>query len=595
MKRTYFLYGMLVLICLCIVGRYAYIYLEIPIWVKPYEKNITKDHYEVIVVGGEPEGVAAAVSAARNGADVLLIEKRNALGGLFTFGELNYLDIPKDEDNEITSEGIFREWHKLMRNVITFDIERAKLAFMKLVQKEENITLSLTTNVIDVVMEGHTLTGVKTKDETGTRIFTGKRFIDTTADAELAALAGVPYTIGQEDFGRNHLMSATLVIHLKDVNWKQIKKVAASRQFGKAEVTKEAAWGFYGIQDQYEEIEKNTNIRGLNIGRTHKGDVYINALQIFGINGLDPASVENGLKRGKRETDHFVKFLKDEFPGFEDAKIVSYPSELYIRETRHIEAEYRVTTQDLWENKITWDTIAFGSYPIDIQATSNHQLGYIVFKPDHYGIPYRSIVPKNVENLIVTSKASGFDSIPAGSIRVVPTGMAVAEAGGLIAAMSIDLNLSFRDFIDRKHIKAAQAKLKEQGAFFKKYPNNYSFPFKNDPDYEPFITMVSLGLVSTGYENYYNLDKKINKEQFLKLLKMVIVQTDLKNSKKMVTLLQTLNQKDKDDAFTKVEAYQLINALGISVRQEQTQDLHTPLKARDAFRLLHEVRGILLP
>lgn len=91
-------------------------------------KNIETE-YDVIVIGGEPEGVAAAVAAARNGAKTLLVEKRQELGGLFTYGMLNFLDIPRDGRNNSISEGIFKEWHELVTGKDAFGIVGAKAAF----------------------------------------------------------------------------------------------------------------------------------------------------------------------------------------------------------------------------------------------------------------------------------------------------------------------------------------------------------------------------------------------------------------------------------------------------------------------------------
>ncbi|EAZ84184.1 hypothetical protein BB14905_15385 [Bacillus sp. B14905] len=109
---------------------------------KPVPINNIESEYDVIVIGGEPEGVAAAVASARNGAKTLLVEKREELGGLFTYGMLNFLDIPRDGHNNSISEGIFKEWHELVRGNDAFGIVGAKAAFKKLIDEEPNLTLS---------------------------------------------------------------------------------------------------------------------------------------------------------------------------------------------------------------------------------------------------------------------------------------------------------------------------------------------------------------------------------------------------------------------------------------------------------------------
>ncbi|WP_260838929.1 FAD-dependent oxidoreductase [Heyndrickxia oleronia] len=193
-----------------------------------YQQPKLKKTYDVIVVGGEPEGVAAAVAAARNGSKTLLIEKRDGLGGLFTYGMLNFLDIGKDMNNEPVNAGIFKEWHNLVGNQSAFDIEDAKAAFMKLVKNEPNLTLALETDLVSVIKDGNKLTGLKIKDyENKEKEIHAQRFIDSTKDADLAVMAGAPYFTGGEDIGfKNRKMSVTLMIHLKDVDWEGIKRAS---------------------------------------------------------------------------------------------------------------------------------------------------------------------------------------------------------------------------------------------------------------------------------------------------------------------------------------------------------------------------------
>lgn len=518
-NRIFLISGLII-----VLGVYIFLKYQNP---SQAEVSLTdlKNNYDVIVVGGEPEGVTAAVSAARSGLEVLLIEERDALGGLFTFGELNYLDIPSNKNGQITSAGIFEEWWNKVGNVSTFDIPQAKEAFLELVKGEENLTLSLNTSVKDVAISGNEITEITIGNEEDIRTVKAKRYIDATADADFAAMAGVPYTYGQEDIGKkDSLMAATLIIHLKNVDWEGVKQAAQNDVLGGGEATDQAAWGFWDIEKAYIEKEEGTNLRGLNIGITPKGDVYINALQIFGVNGLNNRDREKAIEKGKRETERVLQFLKENFPGFEKAQIASYPEELYLRETRHIQSLYRLKASDVWENQVPEDTIAFGAYPVDIQATSPSETNFIVVNPDQYGIPYRSIVPKNITNLLVTSKASGYDSIPAGSARVVPTGMAVAEAGGIAAYVSIKENIDFHELSQSDPlISEVQETLRKQGAYLpdtKQTP----YPFENDEDYESIKKLYSLGLIGAGYENKLPLDEKMTVAEFLDLLTKIINQ-----------------------------------------------------------------------
>lgn len=405
---------------------------NITVDVQPYVKDINDTHYDVIVVGGEPEGVAAAVSAARNGAKTLLIERRDGLGGLMTYGMLNFIDYDYDMNGTIANAGIFKEWHDMVGGKVVFDIETAKKAFLKLVQNEPNITLSLSTSLQDVIVENDELKGVVVSDEQGEHTYYAERFIDTTQDGDLAYLAGVPYFIGGEDIGlADRKMAVTLMMHLDGVNWDRLALAAVTQKFGAAKINPVAAWGFVDLHHQYTPTEPDTRLRGLNIARQSDGTVYINALHLFGVDGLDEQSKQEAIERGKRETEHIVAFLREEFPGFEQAEIASFPPELYVRETRHFYAEYQLPITDVWENRDHWDSIGFGSYPVDIQASSIDDYGYILTDPKQYAIPFRSLVPLEVDGLLIASKAAGYSSLAAGSARIIPTGMTVAEAAVL--------------------------------------------------------------------------------------------------------------------------------------------------------------------
>jgi hypothetical protein len=492
---------------------------NLAIAVQPYNKQITEKQFDVIVVGGEPEGVAAAVAAARNGMKTLLIEKRDGLGGLITYGMLNYLDYDRDKNGQIANAGIFEEWHKMVGNQVTVDIEAAKGAFMKLVQSEPNLSLSLNTTVVKPILSDQKqLLGLTVKDELGEHTYMGKRFIDSTQDADLAAMAGVPYFIGNEDIGlKNQKMSSTLMIHLKNVSWDGIVQAALTKKFGVAGITPTAAWGFGGILGVYKPSQPDVRLRGLNIARQSDDSVYINALQIFNVNGLDPADIEVAKKKGKLETEKILAFLRKDFPGFQHAEIASIPPELYIRETRHIRAEYQLPITDVWEDKDQWDSIGFGAYPCDIQATSATNVGFVMTDPIQYAIPFRSLVPLDVGHLLVASKASGYSSLAAGSARIIPTGMTAAQAAGTAAAISVQNNEDFRDMSkDKPRITALQEKLKGEGVLL--YPYKINFPYEGQWYYPAIKELLTYGLIVGGHENHFPVDQPMKEMAFVNIL-----------------------------------------------------------------------------
>ncbi len=480
----------------------------------PVAPSSIDEQYDVIVVAGEPEGVAAAVSAARNGAKTLLIEEKEELGGLFTYGMLNFIDYPKGSEGDTVTTGIYQEWRKLIGNDVAFGIEEGKAMFYKLVSEEENLTFLPQTKVTEAIVENNTVTGLTIENKNGLKTIRANTFIDASQDADFAVMAGAPYFLGAADIGNpDRKMAVTLMIHLHDVSWLGVWEAVRKETFGYARMNLTAAWGFEDLHKAYTPVNPNTRLRGLNLVKDGD-DYYINALQIFGIDGLDDASKAEAIEIGKAETEHILAYLQENFPGFENAKIASYPTELYVRETRHIEAEYQLTMADVWTNRNHEDYIAYGAYPVDVQAQTPLDYGYVLSAPAHYGIPFRSIIPKEIDGLLVVNRSAGYSSLAAGSARIVPTGMGVAEAAGVAAVLAQKENKTFRELSRNPNFtQKVRVQLKEQGAFVKKLETDY--PYKGEWYDEAVQTLINKGLVVGGYENDINVEEDLTYLTFM--------------------------------------------------------------------------------
>ncbi len=491
--------------------------------------DIVVPDYDIIVVGGEPEGVAAAVSAARNGSTVLLVDYRSKLGGLLTVSEMNVLDLVKNHSNQEISLGIFKEFHNMIGGTLTADIDASTKALHKLVSNEPNITLKLNTTVNNVEVKDGYIKNVTLTNATGESTYTATNFIDATADADFSSFAGVPYTYGNEDIGKpDTKMAVTLMMHFENVNWDRMRNYVNNTKI--ATVYNDVAWGFWDFVEPYEEGEPNTNLRGLNVGRDKSGDVYINALQIFNVNGVDPNEKATAIEVGKRETVNVLNWLRKELPGFENATIADYPKELYVRETRHIEPLYKLSIVDVFENKDQWDKIAFGGYPVDMQATDKNSPNLIVVNPNQYAIPFRSIVPVNLKNLLVTSKASGYESLAAGSVRVIPTGMVVGEAGGLASSIAAKNGVNFHEMSENKElISLLQGTLRSNGAYLPEI-SYLSFPYQNAPYYEDMKLLYTKGFLHLDYSNNLNENSVVTEKDFYNDMMQILPEDSTKDT-----------------------------------------------------------------
>ena len=466
--------------------------------------------YDVIVVGGDPEGVCAAVSSARSGLKTLLIEDDEALGGLMTLGKLNFIDICESRDGSILTQGLFMEFYDAVGGT-AFDVETAKQFFYDWVVNEKNATLKLNTEFIKPVMDGDTIVGVVVKENGEQATYTASRIIDATVDADVAAAAGAPYTVAGEDIGeKERHMGVTLVFELSGVNWDKVVDYLENDDNEGTGATDKTAWGYTREGYAYEPKDDLMRLRGFNVARQDNGNVLVNALIIFGVDAMSEESKAQGIARAQKELEYIVPYVRENFIGFENVELAGTASQLYIRESRHIIGEYQLTIDDVLENRDQWDKIAIVAYPADIQPTAGQTYGTVIGSPDRYAIPFRSIVPLEVENMLVIGRSASYTSLAAGSARVIPVGMAEGEAAGVASAYSLNNAISFRDMsADEAAIADVQKTLKKQGAYLDDFEVHEAF--MEHWAYPGVKVIRSLGLLDGGYSNDYRLDEPMGK------------------------------------------------------------------------------------
>ncbi|MFM9414228.1 FAD-dependent oxidoreductase [Peptococcus simiae] len=483
------------------------------------------DQYDVIVVGGDPEGIAAAISAARNGQKTLLLCASDQLGGLYTDGELNFIDVPETRDGTQLVHGIYDEFFKAVGGS-GFDIDKACQVFFDMVKAEDNITLRVNSQFKSPIMEGNTLRGVIVTEDGAEKAYRGDVMIDATTDADLAAATGAPYTYAGEDIGeKDREMGVTLVFGLKGLDWDKIVRhltvQRAKGEVGKGSTDMGAkdniAWGYTREGYGYEPSNDAVRLRGFNMSRQSDGTVLFNALILFDVNPLDPASRADGIARGQKELEKIVPYLRETCVGFEKAELANTARDLYVRESRHIEAEYMLTIDDVLENRPQPDMVAVSNYPVDVQPTKAQKFGTVIGFPDQYAIGLRSLVPKNVDQLFVVGRSAGFRSMAAGSARIVPTGMACAQGAGVAAAVARERGMSPRALCyDDAGMKEVQTRLKDQGANLNHVQTREAV--MDHWAYPGVKTLRSMGFLDGGYDNNYKLDDLLSKNRYQNMI-----------------------------------------------------------------------------
>lgn len=391
--------------------------------------------YDLVVYGATPQGVTAAVAAAQEGLKVLLLEPGRGVGGVLTQGWLATLDVAKDREG-LLQGGLFREFYRRLGQDPSFDVRQAEEALWAML-REAGVEVRLEEPLDRLELAEGRLALLSTPQGA----YQAPYFLDATDTAELAFRAGASFTLGREDTGLDgRSMAATLVFRLEGVPWGAV--FLSLNYEGQVRRTGAGAWGRSGwgfgelVRGYSPSDPARYALRGLNLARQDDGSLLVNALLLFGVEGADPLSLERARAEAAQEALRVVAFLREKDPlVFGTARLSGVAPALYVRESRHLKALYRLRAEEVLLGRTFPDAVALGGYPLDGQAYYPGETPYLLGTPAPYGVPFRTLVPRELKNLLVVSQAAGFDSAAAFSARVAPLQMALGEAAGVAAAL----------------------------------------------------------------------------------------------------------------------------------------------------------------
>lgn len=438
---------------------------------------------DVLVIGGGPSGLIAALAAVEDGLNVTLVESRSFVGGNMTIG-LPILGFLGQKGNQII-KGLPQKFIDRLKAVNASSEHRPCPLHMSLtlVEPEAVKTVALqmlVENKVDVlfyafcagvVMDGDELKGVIIESKAGREAILAKTIIDCSGDADVAYRAGVPCEYGNDQGG---VQPPTLMFCLGGVDTEKLRTSVA--QEPRTYLTDFIPAEYFGQNNQFvlvgmRNLVKKAQDAGLTLTteRTilitglRKGEVWVNMTRVNGVNGTDPGSLTYGEIEGRRQINDIQKYLIDYVPGFENAYFLKTAPFLGIRETRRINGLYTMTREDIMSCRHFEDAIAVASYPLDI----HHPQGggcTLEWCGDCYDIPYRSLIPQNVKNLIVAGRCISTTHEAMSAIRVMAPCMAMGEAAGRAAKLAVREGVQPRD-ID---VKKLQKELLEKGAYLRK-------------------------------------------------------------------------------------------------------------------------------
>ncbi|HLY23444.1 MAG TPA: FAD-dependent oxidoreductase [bacterium] len=445
-------------------------------------------HADVIVVGGGTAGIVAAIASARSGAPTLLVEQSSGLGGTSTRGLMNCFVTFHDAGGRQAVRGIAQEIvDRLVRaggsaghTADTMGECVTRVLFDPFVlgnvlfemAGEAGVELLLHSSVVDVLMDGDRLKGLVLHNKGGLQVATCGVCIDASGDGDVAAAAGAPF----EKAARGELQPITLMYRLGGVDidrWADFVR-GRPREFEMTRVPDDPRAEGLGImsltyfqpfRDAVRAGELPRGISGEQVwllcGReeARQGVVTVNGTRVEGLDGTNPRELTRAEADARRQAAGLSAWLRGRMPGFEQCYIYQTAQQLGVRETRRIVGDYMLTEDDVLSARAFEDAIAKGSTPIDIHGGAdaggeNYWIKTTDLGIMAYDIPYRCLVPRNVEQLLVAGRCISTTHKAHGATRMQPVCMATGQAAGTAAALAAARAVPPRA-IDVRHLQDA--------------------------------------------------------------------------------------------------------------------------------------------
>ena len=416
--------------------------------------------YDVIAAGGGPAGICAAVAAARQGARTALVERSGILGGMFTSGYVNPIlgaVAPGTMYSEILSLLGAASMKTRNGQEMSVDTERAKGLLLQFAC-DAGVDIFLQTPVVEVLKDGSAVKGLVIVTQEGLKDLYAGVVVDATGDGFVAARAGAEYQMGRECDGR--CQPATLEFSL----------------YGVDEETGITCWGGSDpvtLPDgtKYADFCKAANARGelpehvtiVRIHRTNRpGERSINATQANGFDTLTPEGVLGAEASLRGQIDQIIRFLRQYVPGFAGCELKGSGSALGVRETRRIMGDYVISDHDVETGARQADVVVHDAwFLIDIHNPAGGGQAEGRSQPAiPYDIPYRSLLPRGLDNLLTAGRCISGTHRAHASYRIGGVCLATGQAAGVAAALAALGHVAPREL----EVKKVQDALARQGA-----------------------------------------------------------------------------------------------------------------------------------
>ena len=414
------------------------------------------ERYDLIVAGGGLTGVAAAVSAAREGCKVLLVEQSGCLGGAISVNLVYpfmrfWTKLPETGEIKELSSGIFAEMNKRQAAYIRPDSNTrfSPDSFMLVLDEmcvEAGVEVLFHATLCGANVEAGKIKSILLATKAGLMELEADSFIDATGDGDLMAFAGCDFQLGRESDGLCQPM--TTIFRMSGVDLAAFK---ADRPRIQALYKQLKAEG--KIQNPREDI-----LVFFGLG---EGILHFNTTRMVKLDPTDPFAVSKAEMEGRKQIFEMYTFLKENCPAFENATVCNTAISVGVRESRKLRGEHILTVQELKACTRFADAIALGNYDIDIHNPEGAGTSHYYFGDgEYYTIPYRSFLPKEISNLLVAGRCLSATHEAQASVRIMPICATMGQAAGTAAAVAKQTGTCVHD-VD---IAKVQAILRKNGA-----------------------------------------------------------------------------------------------------------------------------------
>ncbi|MBN1238634.1 MAG: FAD-dependent oxidoreductase [Gammaproteobacteria bacterium] len=436
---------------------------------EPSRRTPLFGEYEVVVLGGGPAGIAAALAAGRSGRSTILIERYGFCGGagtaagLSTFCGLHAVvrgrhervvhGIATDILNRLAAMDGLNTPHLTVRDQITaqaYDISAFKIAADELLAEAKVDVLFHAYGAGAVMADAERIDALLVETKSGRFAIRGRLFVDASGDGDLAAWAGAPYEIGD---GAGNMLYPSTMFRINGVDperagraWELIPALMEeAEKEGRAFPRKKPI-----VRPQRNPIEWRANLTQI---KNSDGTA---------VSGIDARQLSFGEVEGRRQCWDVFQFIKDVTPGFDRAYIVEIAPQIGIRETRRIVGDYVLTERDILGCRDFEDTIGVNGWPVEAHVKGD--VKFVFTREDSRGfnqIPYRIVLPQKIENLFVAGRCASMSHEGQSSARVSGPCFVMGQAAGTAADIALGSGVTPRQ-VD---VAELQARLEADGAF----------------------------------------------------------------------------------------------------------------------------------